>query len=337
MGWTASLGIRLLAYGNECEARALLNGEREVLINQWHGWGDRRLAVLAAAVVTPDGDSVRPVPASEGPKINPEFHPESRRQIGTINTDGQPDARRDELLNRLLYQIGGALTQVRCGIEIAAPAVTSIERLDASPRASQLLEAMSDKRIRTRALDAGTDLSPSGLFARWADEQSAYCGLVVATQLWGDDGVPSFTEAGAALILASVGVVNTTGVEPIAWLYRPMPTNFAGLTEDLKAMFRSQGKLPDSSTWWLSGMKQPSIEKLFSELSLSEEIRGESGRNVEPVSLDMFIGSPGALREWIALGAACKAALQTETTQFCATELESDFTLARVAAPGEMT
>jgi hypothetical protein len=331
--WATLFSLRVMVYSNAAEAATILNDERARLMEQWRRWGGRRVAVLAAVVLTPDTRLVERVIAAEALT----FHPAEGRQIDNYDKNSLIERRREALHEWLLAQLGESLTALSGDIEVVAPTASGEELTDQADALSKTMKSVSVGALRNHVLAAQGALSPGALFAQWADVLPLRPRLIVATQLWREGVSGDFTEACAAMLVMPAGLVTASRVHPVAWLYRPMPSDAEHLAEDLEIMLASQNAFASRSNWWLSGMDQSSSEVLFKQLSDREATRSGKETEVVPINVDTLIGPAGPVREWIALSMACRAASIGKIDQFCAVGGEGEFMLARVEGADDRT
>lgn len=328
--WVVAFAVRMLLHANACEAAAVLKSECEAVSGQWREWGARRVAIIGAAVVTPDADLVERIVGASG---DTEAHPGSHRQLERIDRDAEPEDRRTALVASLLEPLGHALMRIPPGLEIVAPAVIGTTRWDDAPGIRDVLEGLSDGKVRGMKPMPGTDKSPAVCFSRSADEQRPQCQLVVATQLWGNELPGEFTEAGAAVLLMPEAMAEAMDIRPLAWLYRPMPTTVGTIQDDIVTMQASHRELPAVSRLWLSGLDQAAMDALLIQWSAANDAAGKRAEKIDATAIDQFVGVPGPLREWIAFAMSCHAASLSGADQCCAAGYEGRITLSRVAQP----
>ena len=322
--------MRMLLHANACEAAAVLKSECEAVSEQWRQWGARRVAIIGAAVVTPDTDLVERIVGATG---DTEAHPGGLRQIERLDRDAEPEDRRTALVASLLGPLGHALMRIPPGLEIVTPAVIGTTRWDDAPGIRDVLEALSDGKVRGMKSMPATEKSPAACFSRSADEQRPQCQLVVATQLWGNELPCEFTEAGAAVLLVPEAMAEAMDIQPLAWLYRPMPTTVSTIQDDIVTMQASHRGLPAVSRLWLSGLDQSAMEALLIQWFAANDATGKGTEKVDATAIDQFVGVPGPLRDWIALAMSCHAASLSGADQCCAAGHEGGITLSRVARP----
>lgn len=266
--------------------------EREIarVTSLWRDWARRRVNVLRAVAFLPT-----PATAKQIVEADPMTPVNPLRPVGFMWAENQ-DARfrRESLLGLIADRFAKDLTKLS--------AIEVLLILDDASRASEA-EWIAGAKRALEAVAPNTTLNASvvqqDVGLQWleahVDTKDAPTTLVIAVNLWPDRGNRTYSEGGAALLLASpAGDSDAVAGR----LYRPMRSQAEALANDLRQVTDMQIRPRKLSQVLVTALRSAEMESISTAWA-------DAGRDrPTEVQVDDVLGLPGPVSGWVALGIA---------------------------------
>lgn len=304
-------GVRLAQW--EREQLIAEEGGREAarLTQLWKAWAGRHLTVHRAVAFLPIAETPGQLVAGGA-----DLPAHVQRTIGFRwrNADNA-DARRETLLGLVADRFADALAGLRSvEVVLIIDHAARLQEARWTADAKRLLEAaIPGCTASVRRIDAADGI---GWMEAHVDAHRKTVQLVVAAQLWADEGEHAFSEGAAAMLVgpaAETGTLRPASQEQAAGrLLRPATWSPAGPIDDVTMMLDMQVKPSPLARIWATGLSRDASAALLMAVGTPTQDR------VEAFQLDDVLGVPGPVSGWIALAIALEAGVQVQAHQLVA-------------------
>lgn len=262
----------------------------------WRYWSQWNLAIIDSVVITPEVDLAERMLGLEGKP------PENAGATMTLDIAQSAETSRVEaLIEQLVTPLFAQLERLQgnepVSVILSAPSDGYLETLlnTLTRLAMPRLHASNLKFVASDQVGPLIDAFVNGKEWEWQGERKRpfeAC-LVVAFQLHEDDSAPSFTEAGVAMVMASMEVTNRYKFRPKARWFRPVTTTLDSLADRLEALLSAAPTPVEKLRHvWMSGLSKLGRNNVNGVLG---DIEREWSRH----ELDQAIGLPGPVNPWL--------------------------------------